>query len=108
MRIFVARSVAVVCLLATLLWTVLPAVAVTCVLPGQAASGASDCPGCCEAGMPAGGGVVCIGCQVGVEADGETPRRAVVTRIAWLAPAAPGFVGLDLAPADPPPRLTVL
>lgn len=90
-----------VCLLATLLWAVLPAVAMTCALPGQAAS---DCPGCCETGMPAGGGVVCVGCQVGMEADDETPRRPVVTRLAWLAPAAPGFVGLDLAPADPPAR----
>jgi hypothetical protein len=103
-RIFVARSVATVCLLATLLWVLLPAVAMTCALPGQAASAASDCPSCCETGMPAGGGVVCGGCQVGVAADSEMPRRPVVARIAWLAPAAPGSVGLDLAPADPPPR----
>lgn len=103
-RILLARFLAVIGMLSAMQWAVLPVAAATCSMSGHAANSAIDCPACCETAMLTGGGLACGGCQLGVEAAGAAMRLPLGVMIAWRVSAAPASTGIDLSPADPPPR----
>jgi hypothetical protein len=96
-----ARLLAILALVATALWAAFPGVVVAAVNP---ASGQEEpCP-CCDDRAALAGVVACPACQVGT-LPGRSPAVATVAvTTPWLAIAPAPVLGIDPAPAEPPPR----
>ena len=98
---FATRIVSALAVVAALVWMAVPGVVMASAnlahVEGEA------CP-CCDGQAALGAIVACPGCQAGTQAGNtlSIPFRTVTA--AWLSDAADAVTGIDLRPAEPPPR----
>ena len=98
---FAARLASLLALLAAMLWVALPAVAAAAMTSPQVEGQA--CP-CCEGQATASGAVACPGCQASPTVGNEHTAPTTNFRVAWLMGPDTAIPGIELLPAEPPPR----
>ena len=87
--------------MAAVLWVAFPAVVVAAVSPAH--SEGDPCP-CCDGQAALGAVVACASCQAGTLAGIALPIRESVVTEAWRGTMTASAMGIDPAPAEPPPR----
>ena len=101
MRRFGTRLFGYLGLLLAVVWMAAPAVA--SVWPRNAGSENAPCE-CCDSRLGIVAGMGCIGCQVAPAEQGTSLKPPIATVMRWPSGKSAAVVGIDLAPADPPPR----
>jgi hypothetical protein len=96
-----SRIVSAFVLFAAIAWIVLPVAAFAA--PKASYAGGEVCP-CCDGPATVGPIMACPGCQAATPADDGLPDRDRTFSLAWTETITAGVVGIDPAPAEPPPR----
>ena len=86
-------------LFAAVVWIVLP----VAVIAAPQASHVEACH-CCDGPATIGPIMACPGCQAATPADDGLPLHLFTSSFVWTETVAVRVTGIDLGPAEPPPR----